>query len=94
MNPIVLFRRSLAEDGEFDICRKYFPTIEYRTGLLKWCYSTDRLHNEDNMDNLLIIPRYSLLPYVKELEIDINLLGGKLINSYDELYGNLKKVLN
>ncbi len=32
--------------------------------------------------NEFVIPRYSSLPYYKELEDDVNLLGSKLINSF------------
>lgn len=65
----VLFRESLAEENEFKICSKYFPTVRFRTDIPK---------------DSLVIPRYSALPYYQELEYDINKLGGSLINSYQQ----------
>lgn len=63
----ILFRKSLAEEGEYAIAKKYFDVIESRS-----------LVKED--DN--IICRYSALPYYKELEQDVLNLGGQLINSH------------
>lgn len=68
MKPIILFRKSLQEEGEFDICRKYFNVIEQRTRCV----------------NGLVIGRYSVLPYYRELEKDLEILGSKLINSYEQ----------
>lgn len=45
--------------------QKYFEVVESRV----------------NLQNRLVIPRYSLLPFPHELERDIKLQGGKLINS-------------
>jgi len=59
----VLFRESLAEDGEAAICAEYFNVVTRRRDL------------QPN----LVIGRYSVLPYYRELEDDID---GKLINSY------------
>ena len=73
MKPIILFRKSLAEEGELEICRKYFTTIEYRSEI-----------SDYYTDYPLIIPRYSALPYYKELEEDVKYLGGTLINSYKQ----------
>lgn len=69
--PVVLFRRSLAEEGEFEVCRKYFRVITQRTELVL----------PDIPFPHLVIPRYSALPYYDELERDIDNLGGVLINS-------------
>jgi len=82
--PTILFRKSLSEEGELEVCRKYFHTIEQRS-----------LINPDS----LIIGRYSVLPYYKELEQDITILGSDLINTYKqhkwiadfEYYNVLKK---
>ena len=62
----VLFRDSLAEEGELQVCQKYFNTTQYRTNLLR---------------GSLVIPRYSALPYHRELEIDITNMGCRLINT-------------
>jgi hypothetical protein len=55
------------EENEYDICRKYFQTIEYRSEL-----ATTYMPVYDLGEKLLIIPRYSALPHYKDLEIDIN----------------------
>jgi hypothetical protein len=69
MNPIVLFRKGLQEEGEFESCSRYFPVIELRT--------------ECPADST-VIARYSCLPYYRELEKDLDRLGGKLVNPYRE----------
>ena len=69
MTPIILFRKSLADEGEFDVCRKYFTTVEYRSDIPR---------------NSFVIPRYSYLPYPLEFEYDIKNIGGTLINSYKQ----------
>jgi hypothetical protein len=65
MEPIVLFRHSLAEEGEFETCSKHFNC------------TTTRMACRDN----LVIGRYSCLPYYRELEQDLQLNNCRLINS-------------
>jgi hypothetical protein len=67
-NPVILFRHSLAEEGELAIAQKYFPVIEQRALV------------SENFD--MVVPRYSALPYYQELERDIIHLGSNLINTY------------
>lgn len=67
MKPIILYRDSGDYPGEFKVAKKYFKCIKNRSMIKK--------------DNF-IIGRYSVLPFYKELEEDINYLGGKMINSY------------
>lgn len=55
-HSIVLFRGSLAEEGEEYICSKYFDTVNYRSEIDQCC---------------TVVGRYSVLPYYKELERDI-----------------------
>lgn len=71
MKPLILFRKSLAEEGELKIAQDYFDVVETRAEIWK--------HKDP-----LVIPRYSALPYYNELEKDVNILGGKLINSYSQ----------
>jgi hypothetical protein len=66
-NIKVLFRGSLAEEGELSVAKKYFDVIESRTEVKK---------------GDLVIGRYSVLPYYLELEKDIKNMGGELINSH------------
>jgi hypothetical protein len=65
----ILFRKSLAEENEFQEASHYFNVIESR------CHTV----NGD-----LIIPRYSALPFYKELENDTRILRGKLINTSEQ----------
>jgi hypothetical protein len=65
MKPVILFRKSYDLEAEMQSAQKYFEVVESRVGLA----------------NRLVIPRYSLLPFPHELERDIKLQGGKLINS-------------
>jgi len=69
MKPTILFRPDQTNEEELQIVKNIFPTITYRSEIQK----------DD-----LIIGRYSVLPYYKELEVDVNNLGGKLINSYEQ----------
>ncbi len=69
MIPVILFRESLAERDEIKIAKKYFKVITTRS----------KIHQGN-----LIIPRYSALPYYKELEEDALNLGGELINTYKQ----------
>jgi hypothetical protein len=61
----ILFRKSLAEDGEFEACSKYFQVVENRSQI---------------PPNELVIGRYSVLPYYHEVEQDLP-PGSILINS-------------
>jgi hypothetical protein len=69
MKPRILFRASLAEENELQIAKKYFNVIESRA----------QIKTGDT-----ILCRYSFLPYGDELEADVKLLGGQLINSYSQ----------
>lgn len=69
MTTKILFRQTLAEENEFSIAQKYFDVIESR--------SLVRPGDQ-------IICRYSALPYYEELEKDVLLNGGTLINSYKQ----------
>jgi hypothetical protein len=64
----VLFRGSLAEDGELAVCRQYFSVCEHRSILPPG----------------LVIGRYSVLPYYLELTQDLDNRGCYLINSYPQ----------
>lgn len=69
MFPTILFRKAGFEE-EYNIAKKYFYVVEYRHEIL--------------FDSL-VIPRYSALPYYKELEADVEWEGdSKLINSYKQ----------
>jgi hypothetical protein len=68
MKPVVLFRKHLAEEGEFEVCQNYFETVELRTKC------------KDN----LVIGRYACLPHYNELAADLCMVGSRLINSPQE----------
>jgi hypothetical protein len=68
-NPVILMRPSLAEEEELGIAEKYFPVY--------------RLRSQIPPDSL-VIGRYSVLPYYRELEEDLQANGSELINSYHE----------
>jgi len=68
MEPIILFRKGMESEGELEIARKYFRVTEHRT---ECC-------------DHLVIPRYSALPYYRELEQDLKNLGCSPINSYEQ----------
>lgn len=69
MLPVILFRTSLDQENEFHISSKYFTTFDSRTKLPK---------------NSLVIGRYSVLPFYKELENDLKNIDCELVNSYPQ----------
>jgi hypothetical protein len=66
-NPVVYFRGSLAEQEELDAAAEHFRVVLKRT---------------DVKPGELVIPRYSALPYNKELCEDLVELGATPINTY------------
>jgi hypothetical protein len=66
--PIILFRGGRELEEEKVSAKKYFNVIA----------------NRSQCKNQLVIPRYSALPYYRELEEDLNYNGCKLINSYEQ----------
>ena len=67
-DPVILFRKSCEFEDERQVCQKYFRTLEQRTACR----------------NQLVVARYSALPFYRELEVDLQSLGCRLINSYGE----------
>lgn len=71
----VLFRKELGEDfgsaseSEFSICSKHMHTVEFRS---------------DVENGSLVIGRYSVLPFYKELEREVLKNGGILANSHQQ----------
>lgn len=68
MKPIILFRKDIDSEEEFEIAKNYFNVVE------------SRMEIKDS----LVIPRYSALPFYKELENDLEYYNSKLINSYKQ----------
>jgi hypothetical protein len=67
-SPIILFRSTRETKVEMAIAAKYFDVTESRVGVV------DRL----------VIGRYSVLPYYRELERDLKLQSSRLVNSHLE----------
>lgn len=67
--PVVLFRRGLDHEEEFEIVKKYFDVVEYRSQV---------------PSDSLVIARFSALPYYHELEVDLASKNSVLINSKRE----------
>jgi hypothetical protein len=63
----LLFRASLAEENELSIAKQYFTVVEQRAHVTR---------------GDTILGRYSVLPYYRELEEDIRVLGGRMVNSF------------
>jgi len=71
----VLFRRTLEEEGEFEVCKKHLFTVESRV-----CIANVYPERQS-----VVIGRYSVLPYYQELENDVSLsVNARLINSHNE----------
>ena len=69
MTPIVLYRDMADWRQEEEFVKRFFPCIPSRM----------QIKQGD-----LVIPRFSCLPFFKELEADVNGVGAKLINSYEQ----------
>lgn len=68
MNPVILFRRGdHTDDAEFKAAKRSFDVYESRCSIPRGSF---------------IIPRYSALPFNRELEMDAHASGSKLINSH------------
>jgi hypothetical protein len=69
METSILFRSDKWSKEEKEICRKYFPTFDYRMLLPA---------------NSLVVGRYSVLPFYYELEQDLKTINSNLINSFSQ----------
>ncbi len=69
MNPIVFFRRELTFQHELRMAKEHFEVIEQRCTC-----QPDRL----------VIGRYSVLPFYEELQRDLEILGSRLINTWEQ----------
>jgi len=69
--PVILYRQNdkLIFESEFDIVHDYFSIYEYRCGI---------------PFNSLVVGRYSVLPYYKELCIDLEYRNSELVNSFSQ----------
>jgi len=70
MKPTMLFRKDINTEREMEIAKKYFTVSQHR--------------NDVVLSDSLVVGRYSVLPYYKELSEDLFLSNSKLINSYFE----------
>lgn len=70
VQPVIYFRGSLAEQGELDAAREHFRVVLKRT---------------DVKPGELVIPRYSALPWNKELCEDLVELGATPINTFRQV---------
>jgi hypothetical protein len=68
-NVKIFFRKNSSNHDEYDVCSKYFDVHEYRSYIIP---------------GSLVIPRYSALPFYKELEEDLKYNNSILINSYKQ----------
>lgn len=67
MKPIILFRESMVDKEEVEAAK---------------AAGFDVTFSRMNLKDRLVIGRYSVLPFYKELEEDLKTQGSKLINSY------------
>lgn len=70
LNPIIYFRPGgIQDEDELSAAKEFFDVTTSRVTIPK---------------DSLVIPRYSALPFYKELEQDVGLLGSQLINNYNQ----------
>lgn len=67
MKPIILFRKGFSDDEELEAAKQHFDVVESRCAIPK---------------DSLVIGRYSVLPYYKELQNDVEYLGGSMLTSF------------
>lgn len=69
LSPIVFYRRGVSDPSEYHhICTNLSAT-EYLLNIPR---------------NSLVVGRYSVLPFYQQLERELDLIGSKLINSYEQ----------
>lgn len=66
MDSVILFRKDISTEHEFNIAKTYFHCEELRSKV---------------KEHQLVIARYSALPYYRELELDLRTKESLLINS-------------
>ena len=64
--PTILYRKSLMEDEELEIARKFFTVTDCMVGI----------------ENDIVIGRYSCVPFYDEVEKGLKMQGSHLINSF------------
>jgi len=66
---VILFRRSLEEEGEFEVARQVLGSdvVEFRSEV---------------PEGQLVVGRYSVLPFYHELQKELALRNSRLVNSY------------
>jgi len=69
MKPVILMRTSLSEEAELHSCQQHFDVYQNRTLI---------------PEGSLVIGRYSVVPFYKELEDDLKCRNCTLINSYNQ----------
>ena len=69
MKPVIFFRHIESDRAEYKAAKEALSVYEQRVLIPR---------------NSLVIPRYSALPNYRELEADVRLLGGRLLNTYEE----------
>lgn len=67
MKPVILMRASLCEEDEVAVAEKYFPVYRLRSQVPA---------------GSLVVGRYSVIPYYRELEEDLIERGSSLINAH------------
>lgn len=67
LTPVILFRKDYNTEREMEIASRYFPVVEYRNAIPK---------------NSLVVGRYSVLPFYKELSGDVFYRDSELVNSW------------
>ncbi len=77
LEPTILFRPSLAEEGELEDARWYFIVHTNRTDAFS-------PHKKENRDHHQVIGRYSVLPYYRETYEDLYNMGSVLCNSPEQ----------
>ena len=69
MKPVILFRPDLYTEEEMVIAKKYFDVYTNRASI---------------PEGSIVIPRYSALPYYKELDADLKVRNSQLINTPEQ----------
>ena len=69
MRPIIYYRKSLMDKSELAAALKYFECVDLLS---------------DIPENSLVIPRYSMYPFFRDQEREIQSKNSKLINSHSE----------
>jgi hypothetical protein len=79
VKPIILYRKSIMEADELAAAQKVFPCVDSVVDVMEGTAMISKV-----VSTRLVVPRYSVLPFYREVARDVGKMGARLINTYSE----------